>query len=302
MRINPDQFTKVQEINLGAANPYRLDGINLYTNLSKMLKKEEFDMVDICLPSYLHKEYTLKLFRAGKHVFCEKPMALSSKDCKIMIDASNKYGKKLMIGQCLRFEPQYLYLKECIENGTFGKVKNMFMNRLSVLPRWGFENWFFDTEKSGGCIMDLHIHDVDMVRFLFGEPESVSAIAYDDVTKWQVVNSRFYYPGMMVVANGSWDEAGTVKFKAEYRARFENASVILENNRVTVYPDKDTPFEAPLKKADRMAEEIRALAMSIADENYINTSNPPESAMSSVKLVEQLKKSADAGGKIIKNI
>jgi predicted dehydrogenase len=95
--------------------------------------------------------------------------------------------------------------------------------------------------------MDLHIHDVDMVRFLFGEPESVSAVTYDDVTKWQVVNSRFYYPDKMIVATGTWDEANTVKFKAEFRVRFETASVILENNQGHGLPRPGIPFRCAPK-------------------------------------------------------
>lgn len=148
--------------------------------------------------------------------------------------------------------------------------------------------------------MDLHIHDVDMVRFLFGEPQSVSALSYDTETRWAVINSRFDYgDGKMVIANASWDESRTTKFHMSYRIRFDKAEVILEGSKVTVYPDEGEAYEAELAKADRMAEEIKFLAMSIL-EGAENTKNPPESAMLTVKLVELLRESADNNGKVVK--
>ncbi|MBE6596714.1 MAG: Gfo/Idh/MocA family oxidoreductase [Ruminococcaceae bacterium] len=297
--INGEQFTKSQKTNLGTAKKVNFDGINLYTDLEEMMAKEEFEMIDICLPTYLHKEYTLKMLRAGKNVMCEKPMFLNSEDCKEMIDTANECGKKLMIGQCLRFEPQYLCLKELIDNKKYGEVKQVSMERLSALPTWGFENWFTVTEKSGGCALDLHVHDVDMLRFLFGEPEKVSAVAVDDVTRWQYINSRFYYKNFTAIATGSWTESATTPFKAGYRVRFEKASVVLEGSKVTVYPDEGEIYDIEYANKNRMAEEIRLIATSIADSSVVNTSNPPESAMKTVELVEKLCESADNGGIII---
>ena len=173
------------------------------------------------------------------------------------------------------------------------------MDRLSALPTWGFENWFTVTERSGGCALDLHVHDVDMLRFLFGEPEKVSAIAIDDVTRWQFINSRFYYKNFTAVATGSWTESATTPFKAGYRVRFEKASVVLEGGKVTVYPDNGEVFDIDYEKKDRMAEEIRLIASSIADTSIVNTANPPESAMKTVELVERLCESADKGGEIL---
>lgn len=297
--INPEQFRKAQAINLEGNPKFDLSGQKLYTDLEEMIKNEEFDMVDICLPSYLHKEYTLKMLRIGKHVFCEKPMALSSADCAEMIDTARECGKKLMIGQCLRFEPLYLFLKDAIINNTYGRVKNAFFERLSSSPRWGFDGWYKDTARSGGAIMDLHIHDVDMVRFLFGEPEAVSAVSYDTRSRWTVVNSRFIYnDDKIIVANASWDEAASTKFQMTYRVRFEKATVKLEDGKIAVYPDEGTPYDAELPRANRMAEEIKALASSIL-EGSENTVNPPESAMATVKLVEKLRESAEGRGTIV---
>ena len=114
--IDPEQFTKVEQINLGAARPYRMDGIAQYTDLDKMLAEQSFDMVDICLPTYLHKEYTLRMLAAGKHVMCEKPMAKTAEGARQMCEAAKASGKKLAIGYQHRMKPQARYAKEYIES------------------------------------------------------------------------------------------------------------------------------------------------------------------------------------------
>jgi len=297
--IDPEQFHRVAQTNLESAKPYKMEGIALYTDLEEMLAKEDFEMIDICLPSYLHKEYSIRMMERGKHVMCEKPMALNEKDCEEVLEVAKKYGKKLMIGQCLRFEPCYVYLKEQIDNGSFGKLYYMHMDRLSPLPLWGYDNWFCDTERSGGAAMDLHIHDIDMARFLFGEPKAVSASACNEVTRWQYISSHLYYDGFFVDAQGSWMESDSFSFRFGFRACFEKAEVVLEAGKMTVHPRGGEAYEVELPKKNRMAEEIRLLAESIADENVVNTVNTPEGAAKSVALVQRLCESADRGGEMI---
>lgn len=297
--INPEQFSSAKEINIGCGKKYDLEGIALYTDIEEMLAKEDFEIADICLPTYLHREYTVRMFEAGKHVMCEKPMALCEDDCRIMTEAAKKYSKQLMIGQCLRFDPDYLFIKKCIDEDTFGKVIFAQMSRLSALPAWGFENWFQRTECSGGCALDLHVHDVDMVRFLFGEPRAVSAVAYDDVTRWQYMDSRFYFDDEKVVtAIGSWEESDTTPFYSDCRIRFEDATVLLLGGKLTVYPQDGKPYTPEYKHTDRMAEELRTIAMLVTGDLSENTDNKPESSMKTVALVKKLCESADNGGAV----
>lgn len=304
--VNPEQFKKAQQINIDTGkSKYNLDGRNLYTDFAEMIEKEELDMVDICLPTYLHAQYTVAMLNAGKHVMCEKPMALNSSDCQNMIETANKNGKRLMIGQCLRFEPLYLFLKEKVDSGEYGKVNFMTFERLSALPQWGFERWFKDDKRSGGCALDLHIHDVDMIRFLLGEPENVSAAAKDDECRWQFISSRFGYRDVPVVtAVGSWMESNALGFRMGYSVGFEKAQVVLSGSTVSVYPmtkeiNDGKAFTPTLPSRNRIAEEIRFFLSAINDENADMSVNSPESAMRSVKLVEKLCYSADNGGIIV---
>ena len=298
--IDLSRFNSQVKINIEADNETLEKNIRTYTDVDEMLSKEDFDMADICLPSYLHKEFTVKLLNAGKHVMCEKPMALSSSDCDEMIDAANASGKKLMICQCLRFNAVYSYLKDAVTDGRFGKLVHLYMYRRSGQPRWGFENWFTSTERSGGCILDMHIHDIDMARYLLGDPYAVSCISYDTVARWAVENSRLYYNGVMVVADGSWNESDTAKFQSGFIARFENAEVICDASGLKVYPDRGDVFIPELPKTNHMAEEIRFFASTILDPDMKNEKNPPKSARETVRLIEKLRESAEKNGEIIK--
>ncbi len=296
--INSGQFEKASETNLGVEEKTSFEGISLYTSDDEMLAKEDIDIVDICLPTYLHCQYTVKMLNAGKNVQCEKPMALNIEQCAEMLEAAKKSGKKLMIGQCLRFSKDYLFLKECIDSGIYGKVKYAEFERLSMLPAWSFENWFYKTELCGGCALDLHIHDVDMIRFLFGEPEAVSATACNDVLQWQYINSNFFYgDGKLVHATASFLEPALKPFKAGFRVRFDKAEILYEDWKITVYPIDGKPFEPEIEESDYMADEQITMARLVSEVGIENNSNPPESAMKSVELVKQLCKSADNGGK-----
>ena len=296
--IDSEKFSAPIKINIDSGKNTLDESIHRYTDVDELLANEDFDMADVCLPTYLHKEYSVKLLKAGKHVLCEKPMALSGEECDEMIAASRESGKRLMIAQCLRFSPQYLYLKDCMTDGRFGKLKNIFMERKSAQPRWGYEHWFEKTDKCGGCILDMHVHDVDIARFLLGEPYAVSVIAYDATVRWAVENSRLYYKDTMVVIDGSWDESTTCSFRAGYRARFENATVMTENGGVKVYPDKGEPFVPEIEHVNIYGEEIRYFANTVMN-NTENDRNPPESACATVKLIERMRESADKNGETV---
>ena len=297
--INPDQLTRQIKINTSEIPVTLPSDMHTYTSVDELIANEDFDMADICLPTYLHKETAVKLLLAGKHVLCEKPMALASLECEEMLAAAKESGKRLMIGQCLRFDSPYLHLKNAVESGVYGKLKHLTMNRVSALPIWGFENWFTKTEKSGGCILDMHIHDVDMARFLLGEPEAVSVIAHDDVTRWQWENTRLYYPdGVTVEITGSWEETRGTPFVADYRAVFEKATLMRKDNDTILYVENETPSVLPQIAGDCYAGEIEYFVKSIVNDTP-NTVNTPESACATVKLIEALRESAARDGEKI---
>ncbi len=222
-------------------------GVAVYDSMDAMLKAGGFDAVDITLPTYLHPDATIAALKAGCHVLCEKPMALDVKSCDRMIAAAKRAGKKLLVGQCLRFWPEYVALKKLIDSGKYGKVVAAEFNRASPPPDWnGAKGWFMDEKQSGGCLFDLHIHDADMIRHLFGAPKGASASAHrraDGILDYAQI--RYAYPDKVVTATASWAVSKTHGFEASFRVAMEGATVVFDAKRkdpFMVYPQKGRPF------------------------------------------------------------
>ena len=152
---------------------YDLSSVRKYQNWRALVEDPEVQAVDVCLPSDLHATVAIAALRAGKHVLCEKPMALSSEDCDRMVAASEKYGRTLMIGQVLRFWPEYRYLSGFVNEAEYGRIRSATFVRRCGVPDWSC--WLPDESRSGGAVLDLLSHDIDQALALFGVPQRVAA-------------------------------------------------------------------------------------------------------------------------------
>ena len=287
---------KTVTTNLGTVDCGSFEGIGIYTDLDVMLKECRIDVLDICLPTFLHKEFAIRALNSGLHVLCEKPMALNYADAALMLDAARENDRRLLIGQCLRFEPSYRYLKELCCSGELGAVRRISMSRLSAMPRWSSGDVYKQRELTGGCLLDLHIHDIDILRYLLGDPESVTAVATLEDSGEEYVSTRLEYDGVLAEATASFDEAASTPFYMGYRARFEAATVVLDMDKLTVYPEAGDPYMPKLAEADRIAEEIRYLCEWIRTGE--NSVNPPEESAATIRLMELIKESAATGERI----
>lgn len=175
-----------------------------YEDMEECLKKEQPDLVDVCLPTSLHANITIDLLKRGYAVLCEKPMASSYEDCLSMLAAAKDGKNPLMIGQCLRFYPEYEYLQKIVESGVYGKVIESDFYRFSPPPFWSNDNWQMDINRSGGCLVELNIHDIDYIRWCFGEPEKISCRIESRVTPQDAVESHFSYPEHTVKVRSAW--------------------------------------------------------------------------------------------------
>ncbi|OAB32065.1 oxidoreductase [Paenibacillus macquariensis subsp. defensor] len=293
---------RIEELKQGAASGniateqevYDLTPYRLYDDIDTMLENEELDIVDVALPTYLHADITCRLLDKGIHVFCEKPVAGNSTDAWRMVETAKRNEKTLMIGQCLRFWPAYEYAKECVEDGRYGKATAGLFFRGSGAP----QGWFLEGEKSGGCIMDMHIHDADMVHWLFGKPEKVSSIARNIIpgSGYDMVSTNYIYPDNKVVnAQADWTLEGDHGLVMTYRLNFEGGNLVFENNIVTVNP-KDAPsFVAELSSDMGYYREIKYFLQSIMDGEPV-TICTPESAVATLEIIEAEMRSADQSG------
>lgn len=148
-------------------------GLRAYDSYEALLA--DVDIVDICTPTNLHCEMTVKAAEAGKHVFCEKPIALTVEDGRAMIDACKKAGVRLFVGLVVRFFPQYAAAQQAVASGQIGKVGVIRLTRAAYHPRKSLDNWFGDESRSGGMVVDMLIHDFDYARWLGGNVKRVFA-------------------------------------------------------------------------------------------------------------------------------
>ena len=156
-----------------------LTNVRKYTDIDTFLSEEagKLDYVDICLPTYLHAEVSIKAMRAGFNVLCEKPMARTVEQAEEMLRVSKETDKRLMIAHCTRFMGATQIIRNEILKGEMGKVRNAeFYRQGGTRAPMGYKNWFRDESLSGGALLDLHVHDIDVVRGLFGMPNAVTAV------------------------------------------------------------------------------------------------------------------------------
>jgi UDP-N-acetylglucosamine 3-dehydrogenase len=150
-------------------------GINYYSDLKNMLKGEDLDVVSVCTPTFLHAEMVKEAAEAGKHIFCEKPLALTLKEADEMMKVVKRNKVKAMVGHVLRFWPDYVEAKRIVDSGELGKAYHAFCERLCVTPAWPWKGWMIDEKYSKGAPVDMHIHDLDYLIWLFGEPKLVKS-------------------------------------------------------------------------------------------------------------------------------
>jgi UDP-N-acetylglucosamine 3-dehydrogenase len=140
----------------------------------EMLQKANPDVVDICLPTYLHRDYVEKAAVAKKHIICEKPIARTLEQAKEMMEITEREGVKLFIAQVVRFFPEFTKARELVLNGSVGEVGTVRTMRGGIFPQ-AWEDWYASFEKCGTLIVDMIIHDFDYMLWCFGDVERVYA-------------------------------------------------------------------------------------------------------------------------------
>ncbi|MCX7012492.1 MAG: Gfo/Idh/MocA family oxidoreductase [Candidatus Sumerlaeota bacterium] len=201
-----------------------------FADFRDLCEADGIDAVAICLPTDLHEEAAARALRAGKHVFCEKPMALAPDQGRGMLEAAADSGKTLMIGHCLRFWPEYLAVEKVLRSGEYGRPLAASFVRCGAAPRWGHRQWFHRAQRSGGAVLDLHIHDADLCVWWWGRPESISAGgAYVDGNP-NIVHSRWRYAdGLSAQFESAWEAAGAAPFYYGFKITLERATLLLDS-------------------------------------------------------------------------
>ena len=176
---------------------YGINGLYSYDQYEECLEKEEIEAVYIALPNHLHCEYTVRAAKRGVHVLCEKPMALSVKECETMIRTADHYGVKLMVAYRLHFEEANLRAIHMVQSGKIGTPR-YFQSAFS-LPVKDKQNIRLREATGGGTLWDIGIYCLNAARNLFhAEPLEVFASTagkgidrFDEVEEMSAVMLRF---------------------------------------------------------------------------------------------------------------
>lgn len=178
---------------------------------SEIIADPSIDVIDVCVPTYLHRDFVIQAAEAKKHVFCEKPMARTLTEAQEMQEACDKAGVKLAIGHVVRFFPEYIRAYQKVKNGEIGDVAFVRATRGGFPLPTAWQDWYANYEKSGGLVLDMIIHDFDYLRWLLGPVDRVFAKGtrgrdYNRL-EYSLVTLKFK-SGAIAHVEGSWVNSG----------------------------------------------------------------------------------------------
>jgi predicted dehydrogenase len=253
------------------------------------LRMPEIDVVDICLPLRLHYDWTKRALQAGKHVLLEKPMVLDPAQGGELIDLARKNGRIFMVAHVVRFMPAYRTLRNIVNDGQFGPLEFIIMQRWAGEPAWGTWKDAEVRRSSGGGLFDLLIHDIDIVHWLLGRPSRIqSSVFAGAVSDHDFVNAVWHYDsGPAAVLDGGFAFHTRLPFEARFLARFKRATVAFDSTRPGVLSIADehecqsmTLEEDPL---DGYRREIEYFIQCVRKQRWPDECEP-ESSLEAVEL------------------
>jgi len=196
---------------------------HVFTDYRRLLEMDEIHAVSVCTPNYLHMQPTIEALEAGKHVLCEKPLAMNAVEGKAMVEAARRTGKKLQVGFMTRYQSAAQALKRFVDAGEMGEI---YFARAQAMRRRGIPGWGVFTQKDkqgGGPLIDIGVHILDLTLWLMGHPKPLTCSG-------QTYAKFGHRPGMVGLL-GKWDHTTfTVEDFAVGLIRFDNgATLVLES-------------------------------------------------------------------------
>ena len=322
----------IEEKAIAAKEKFGTEDAKTYTDYKQLLEDKSIDVVHVLTPNRSHSFITVDALEAGKHVMCEKPMAINSEEAKKMIDAAKRTGKKLTIGYQSRFRRDAQFLKTEVDNGTFGDIyyaKATALRRRSV-PTWGV--FLNEYEQGGGPLIDIGTHALDLTLWMMDnyKPKMVVGTKYKklgdqkntanawgdwDPEKYTVEDSAF---GFVVMENGatisvesSWAiniadpiEASTLLAGTKGGAdMFDDLRInyVKNGRQVIEKPNFDAGGVAFYDGCSDDPAELECRAFYDAVINDKELSTKPEQAMVVTQILEAIYESAQTGKPVYLN-
>lgn len=281
-------------------------GAKHYATLDEALANEKIDIVDICVPTYLHEEYVVKAAKAHCHVLCEKPITFELDSMDRMIAACRENNVRFMVAQVARWWPEFITVKDYIEQGKLGDIHMLYEKRCCQHPTWS--TWHRDPAKSGGGLYDLNVHDIDYLYSVFGVPSRVYAIGWKSPTGcWNHVAASLEFPcGTKVVCETSLEMTGNFPFSIELRATGDKGTLAYAltagvnindgemGSNLNWYPAGDEKvYPVKADDIDMFAAEIREFLDAIKEDRPAAVT--PEDSRKVLEIVLAIKRSLETG-------
>ncbi len=239
-------------------------GGKVYDSADALLADREIEAVSVCTANHTHAEITIKALRSGKHVLCEKPMAVSLEECRAMVTAAAENNRKLMIGQNQRFARAHARAKELLMEGLIGDVLTFKTTFGHGGPEtWsidsGISSWFFDIKKAAmGAMADLGVHKTDLIQFLLGQ--KVVAVTAQLVT----LDKRNEAGELIGVDDNAiciyemeQGSIGTMTASWTYYGKEDNSTVLYGTKGIMkIYDDPDHSISVTLKNGEQIFYDI----------------------------------------------
>jgi predicted dehydrogenase len=246
-------------------------------DLSRILRDPAIDAVDICLPTPQHRPVTEAAIAAGKHVLLEKPIALTMEDADALVGLAETTDRVFMVAHVLRFWPEYVELQRRVASGEFGRPLSALACRRQPFPAWS--ELFSKSDLTGGAVIDMMIHDYDVLNWLLGAPWAVDARGVNNPRSggWDQVQALIDYRGASALVDGGMMMPESYPFSSslqvlcergalEYHFRAGGRSVEMGAgvNELMCYPNDGAPFPIAVPQHDPYEAEIDYLVNCIA--------------------------------------
>jgi predicted dehydrogenase len=280
---------------------YKLKDSNLYTydRFDEIKDNDDIDIVYIVLPNALHAEYAVRAAKAGKHVICEKPMAITIEQCQQMIDACKKYGVKLSIGYRLHFDPFNQEMMRLGQQERMGKVKKIIAYDSMDIGEPG--QWRLNGALAGGGpLMNNGVYCVQAAQYIVGEvPTAVKAsfLPKTDANKFKEVEEGIRWE--MEFASGVIAQCESSYSKNDNLLRVEAANGWFELNPAYEYKGlKGQTSEGPIEFPAVNQQAVQMDDFAICLKNYEDSRVPGAMGLRDVQIMTAIYRSARTGEKV----
>ena len=269
--------------------------VSTFEDALELIDHPEVQLVSVTTPTPTHRALAHAVIAAGRHLLVEKPVDLEPVVILELAAAARAAGVLAMPAHCMRFWPAWVWMKSRLDSGAYGRCLRASFVRSGAAPGWNAD-FYLDDTKSGGAVVDLHIHDTDFVLHCFGTPASVSSSG-----SRRYVTTRYEYPdGPEVIAEGGWLEAPDAPFTMTARFECERGTMTFDIGRdpevIVELPDgTNEPHPEASEGGTGYDGQARALVEAIRS----GASEPPvtlEDAAETARVLQAEIASIDAGG------